>query len=177
MDDMKLEKIIYSIFILFLFTVLTGCSSDTDQQLTANPLFPERHGWDLKQLTISDVDSTSLDFKRVKCVWVVGNDNRPSDEPRVSALADKLVSVAPFGLATRKSDRFGDFKVGYVSFSRKAILTFKDDSSITLFIGSPALTKPAYVRVAGTNEVYMVDEPLLKQINLDTSFWLAPEEG
>jgi hypothetical protein len=177
MDNMKPQKIIYSIFILFMLTALGGCSSAVDSQVTAKPLFPERHGWDLKQLTISDVDSTSLDFKRVKCVWVVGNDNRPSDEPKVSALADKLVSVAPFGLATRKSERFGDFKVGYVSFSRKATLTFKDDSSITLFIGSPALTKPTYVRVAGTNEVYMVDEPLLKQISLDTRFWLAPEEG
>ena len=177
MDDMKLEKIIYSIFILFLFTVLTGCSSDTDQQLTANPLFPERHGWDLKQLTISDVDSTSLDFKRINCVWVVGNDNKPSDEPQITTLADKLVSMAPIGIATQKSDRFEDFKVGDASFSRKAVLTFKDNSSITLLIGSPALTKPAYVRLANENEVYMVDEPLLKQINLDADSWLAPEEG
>jgi len=174
---MKPQKIIYSIFILFVFTVLGGCSSAVDPQLTARPLFPERHGWDLKQVTISDIYSTSLDFKRVNCVWVVGNDNRPSDEPKVTALADKLVSMAPIGLATRKSERFGDFKVGYVSFSRKVILTFKDDSSVTLFIGSPAITKPAYVRISGSKEVYMVDEPLLKQISLDTNSWLAPEES
>ena len=108
---------------------------------------------------------------------MVGNDNKPSDEPRVTALADRLVSMAPIGLATQKSERFADFKVGYVSFSRKVILTFKDDSSITLFIGSPAITKPAYVRVAGNNEVYMVDEPLFKKISLDASSWLAPAEG
>ena len=177
MVDMKLPKMINSIFILFVFTLLAGCSSTVDQQLTAKPLFPERHGWDLKQVTILDAETASLDFRRVNCVWVVGNENKPSDEPRVTALADRLVSMAPIGLATQKSDRFGDFKVGYVSFSRKVILTFKDESSTTLFIGSPALTKPTYVRIAGNNEVYMVDEPLFKQINLDPNFWLAPEEG
>jgi len=177
MDHMKPQKIIYSIFIFFIFTILVGCSSPVDQKLTAKPLFPERHGWDLKHVSISDAGSTSIDFKRVNCVWVVGNDNKPSDEPKVTALADRLVSMTPIGLATQKSDRFADFKVGYVSFSRKLILTFKDGSSIILFIGSPAITKPAYVRVGGNNEVYMVDEPLFKQISLDASSWLAPEEG
>ena len=174
---MKHQKIITSILILFLITMLSGCSSTVDQQITAMPLFPELHGWDLKKVTISDADTTSIDFKRVNCVWVVGNDNKPSNEPRVTTLADKLVSMAPIGIATQKSDRFGDFKVGDTSFSRKAVLTFKDNSSITLLIGSPALTKPAYVRLANEKEVYMVDEPLLKQINLDADSWLAPEEG
>ena len=177
MDDMKPENIIYSVFIFFVFTLLVGCSSTVDQQISALPLFPDLHGWDLKQVTISDTDTTSLEFKRVNCVWVIGDDNRPSDEPRVTALADRLVSMAPIGLATQKSDRFADFKVGDANFSRKVVLTFKDKSSVTLLIGSPALTKPAYVRLVDQNEVYMVDEPLFKQINLDASSWLAPKEG
>jgi len=177
MDDMKPENIIYSAFIFFVFTLFVGCSSTVDQQISALPLFPDLHGWDLKQVTISDTDTTSLEFKRVNCVWVIGDDNRPSDEPRVTALADRLVSMAPIGLATQKSDRFADFKVGDANFSRKVVLTFKDKSSVTLLIGSPALTKPAYVRLVDQNEVYMVDEPLFKQINLDASSWLAPKEG
>ena len=177
MNDMKHQKIISSILILFLIATLSGCSSAVDQQLQAMPLFPDRHGYDLKQVTISDADSTSIDFKRVNCVWVIGNGNKPSDEPKITTLADKLVSMAPIGVATQKSDRFGDFKVGETGFSRKVVLTFKDSSSFTLLIGSPALTKPAYVRLANEKEVYMVDEPLLKQINLDTGTWLAPVEG
>jgi hypothetical protein len=177
MNDMKHQKIISSILILFLITMLSGCSSAVDQQLQAMPLFPDRHGYDLKQVTISDAETNSIDFKRVNCVWVVGKDNKPSNEPRVTTLADKLVSMAPMGIATDKSDRFGDFKVGDVSYSRKVVLTFKDNGSITLLIGSPALTKPAYVRIANENEVYMVDEPLLKQINLNADSWLAFEEG
>ena len=176
MDEMKLQNIIYSIFVLFVFTLLAGCSSAADQQIAAKPLFPARHGWDLRQVTISDAD-TSLDFKRVNCVWVVGNDNEPSDEPRVTALADKLVTLIPQGLVTEELGRFENFKVGDANFSRKVVLTFKDNSSFTLLIGSPALTKPAYVRLADKKEVYMVDEPLFKQINLNTGSWLAPEEG
>ena len=174
---MKPEKIIYSTFILFVFIVLAGCSSAVDQKIAAQPLFPDHHGWDLKQVAISDADNTTLEFNRVNCVWVTGNDNQPTDESRVTALADKLVTLAPQGQVTLKSDRYKDFKVGDASFTRKVVLTFKDNSSFILLIGSPALTKPAYVRLADKTEVYMVDEPQFKQINLDTGSWLAPAEG
>lgn len=176
MDSMKHPNILYTVFILLVFTLLSGCSSDDDQQSAAIPLFPEQHGWDLKQINISDADTT-LDFKRVDCVWVVGNDNRPSDEPRVTALADTLVTLAPQLEPAIGPDRYNDFKVADKSFSRKVVLTFKDNSSYTLLLGTPALTKPAYLRHADTSQVYIADEPLLKQISLDEESWLAPEEG
>jgi hypothetical protein len=176
MDDMKPKNILYSTFILFIFTLLAGCSSTVDQQIAAKPLFPEQHGWDLRQVSISDADTT-LDFKRLNCVWVIGDDNKPSDEPRVTTLAEKLVTMAPQDLLAIEPDRYNDFKVADDSFTRKVVLTFKDNSSYTLLIGTPAITKPAYVRLADKNQVYRVDEPLFKQINLDTTSWLAPEEG
>jgi hypothetical protein len=176
MDDMKPRNILSSIFILFVFTLLAGCSATPDQQIAAKPLFPERHGWDLKQVSISDADTT-LDFKRVDCVWVVGSDNKPSDEPKVTALADKLVTLAPQGVPAIEPDRYNDFKVGDDSFSRKVVMTFKDNSSYTLMVGTPAITKPAYIRLAGKSQVYKVDEPLLMQISLDAGSWLAPKEG
>jgi hypothetical protein len=173
---MKPRNIFYSTIILFVFTLFAGCSSPADQEITAKPLFPERHGWDLKQISISDADTT-LDFKRVNCVWVVGKDNKQSDESRVTALADKLVTLTPKGVLAIERDRYRDFKVGDDSFSRRVVLTFKDSSSYTLLIGSPAITKPAYVRLADTDQVYKVEEPLFRQISLDAGSWLAPEEG
>jgi hypothetical protein len=177
MDDMKPKNILCAALILIIFTLLVGCSSTEDQQQVAPiPLFPDQHGWDLKQLSFSDADTT-LDFKRVDCVWVVGDDNRPSDEPRVTALAEKLVTMAPVGIAPIGPDRYNDFKVGDESFTRKVVLTFKDKSSYTLLIGKPAITKPAYVRFADKNQVYRVEEPMIRQIKLDAGSWLAPEEG
>ncbi len=176
MDEMKLSSIKYSVFILFVFSLLAGCSSAVDQHIAPKTLFSGQHGWDLKQVSISDADTT-LDLKRVNCVWVVGDDHKPSNEPRVTAFADKLVTMAPQGLLAIGPDRYNDFKVGEASFSRKVVITFKDKSSYTLLIGTPAITKPAYIRLADKKEVYMVDEPLFKQINLDTGSWLAPEEG
>jgi hypothetical protein len=175
MYDMK-HKIICSAFILFVFTIFGGCSSTIEQRTVAKPLFPERHGWDLKQVSISDADIT-LDFKRVDCVWVVGNDMKPSDESRVTALAEKLVTLTPHDFSVIKPDRYRDFKVEDKNFSRKVVLTFKDNSSYTLLIGTPAITKPAYVRLANKKQVYRIDEPLLKQINLDSDSWLAAKEG
>ncbi len=169
------KKIMGSTLILLVFSMFIGCSSTAEQQITAKPLFPERHGWDLKQVSISDADTT-LDFKRVNCVWVVGNDNKPSDEHRVTALGDKLVTLAPQDLPAIEPDRYKDFKVGDDSFSRQVVLTFKDNSSYTLLIGTPAITKPAYVRLADKNQIYWIDEPLLKQINLDSNSWLAPKQ-
>ena len=173
---MKPKNILYSTFIVFMFTLLAGCSSNPDQQIGAILLFPGQHGWDLKQLSISDADTT-LDFKRVNCVWVIGDDNKPSDEPKVTSLAEKLVTMAPQGLVPIEPDRYNDFKVGDDNFTRKVVLTFKDKSSYTLLIGTPAITKPTYVRLADKNQVYRVDEPLFEQINLDTASWFAPEEG
>ena len=173
---MKVINILYSTLFLFIFILLAGCSSTADQQIAAKPLFPEQHGWDLKQVSISDADTT-LDFKRVNCVWVVGDDNKPSDEPRVTALAEKLVTITPQGVSAIKHERYNDFKIGDNNFSRKVVLTFKDKSSYTMLIGTPAITKPAYVRLADKNKVYRVDEPLFKQLNLDRASWLAPEEG
>ena len=140
------------------------------------PLLPGLHSWDLKQFSISDT-GTTLDFKRVNCVWVIGGDNIPSDESRVSALANKLVSITVQGVAPIKGDRYNDFKVGDNDFTRRVVLTFKDNRSYPLLIGTPAITKPVYVRLVDTNLVYRVDEPLFRQINLAADSWVAPKEG
>jgi len=176
MDDMKFQNIFYSAFIVFMYTLLVGCSSTVDQQAAPILLFPDQHGWDLAKVSISDAETT-LDFKRVDCVWVIGDDNRPSDEPRVTTLAEKLVTMVPRGPIAIEPRRYDDFKIGDHNFTRKVTLTFKDNSSYTMLIGAPALTRPTYLRFADRYQVYRVDEPILRQINLDGDSWLAPEEG
>ncbi len=173
---MRPRNILYTAFILLLLFLPGGCSPTAEQQIAPIPFFPGQHGWDLAQFTVSD-GVAALDFKRVDCVWVVGNDKRPSDESRVSALAEKLVSMVPYGPVAIGPERYNDFKVGDDRFTRKVVLTFKDNRSYTLLIGTPALTKPAYVRFAGNNMVYKVDEPLFRQINLAADSWLAHGES
>lgn len=174
---MKYKNILYTSFILIILTLLAGCSSTAEEQIAAPILlFPDQHGWDLKQVSISDGDTT-LDFKRVDCVWVIGEDNRPSDESKVTAFTEKLVTMAPEGLVAIDPQRYDDFKVGDENFTNRVVLTFKDKSTYTLLIGTPAITKPAYLRLAGKYQVYRVDEPMLWQIDLDADSWLAPAEG
>jgi len=173
---MTQPKIFAGLAVLFIFMLLAGCSANPEnQQVVVVPFFPDRHGWDLKHFSISDGGAT-LDFTRVDCVWVVGDDNRPSDEPRVTALAEALVTLAPQLEPNIGPDRYRDFKVDDASFTSRVVLTFKDSSSYNLLIGTPALTKPAYLRHASTNQVYSVDEPLLRQLNLDPDSWLSREE-
>jgi len=177
MNDMRLHNIFYSAFIFFMYTLLVGCSSTVDQQAAPTLLFPDRHGWDLAKVSISDSETT-LDFKRMNCVWVIGDDNRPSDEPRVTALAEKLVTMVSQGPIAIEPRRYNDFKIGDRNFTRKVTLTFKDSSSYTMLIGAPAITRPTYLRFADRSQVYRVEDPVLRQINLDGDSWLAlPEEG
>jgi hypothetical protein len=176
MNDMENRKFISILIIFFIFAIIAGCRPTAEKQVNAKRLFPERHGWDLRQISISDANTT-LDFRRINCVWVVGDGNKQSDEPRVADLAEKLVSLAPQKIPAIEPERFQDFKVGNDSFSRKIVLTFKDSSSYIMLIGTPAITKPAYIRLADKNQVYGTDEPLLRQINLDSDSWLAAKDG
>ncbi len=173
---MKPQSILYATIMFFVIILLAGCSSESEQQIAPILLFPDLHGWDLAEIRISDADTT-LAFKRVNCVWVIGADNRPSDEARVTDLAEKLVTMVPQGPIPIEPERYNDFKVGDENFTRKVILTFKDNSSYTMLIGAPALTRPAYLRFADRNQVYRIEEPLLRQINLDAQSWIAPKKG
>lgn len=173
---MKPQSILYATIMFFVIILLAGCSSESEQQIAPILLFPDLHGWDLAEIRISDADTT-LAFKRVNCVWVIGADNRPSDEARVTDLAEKLVTMVPQDPIPIEPERYNDFKVGDENFTRKVILTFKDNSSYTMLIGAPALTRPAYLRFADRNQVYRIEEPLLRQINLDAQSWIAPKKG
>ena len=173
---MKPQRILYYVFTLLIFTLLAGCSPEAEQPIAPILLFPDRHGWDLAAISIADAE-THLNFKRINCVWVIGDDNRPSDEPRVTALAEKLVTMVPQGPVAIEPQRYNDFKVGDENFTRKVTLTFKDNSSYTMLIGAPALTRPTYLRFADREQVYRVDEPQLRQLSLDRDSWVAPREG
>ena len=165
-----------TLFILLLFVLLGGCSSSTDHQIAPIPLFPGQHGKDLAQITVSDA-ATDLDFKRLDSVWGVGNDNKSSDEARISVLAEKLATMVPYGPVAIGPERYNDFKVGDESFSRKVVLIFMDNSSYTLLIGTPAITRPVYLRFKGSNMVYKIDEPLFRQISLIADSWRTHGEG
>lgn len=176
MTDMNHNKTLIITLFLVIFTLFGGCTQTEEQPAVMVPFFPDRHGFDLNQIAIADTDS-ALVFKRIDCVWVVGDENKPSDEPRVTELAEALVGLTPQLETTITPNRLKDFKVDEDNFSLRVVLTFKDNSSYTLLIGMPALTKPVYIRPAETFQVYTTDIPLLRQINLDSSSWLAPAEG
>jgi len=85
--------------------------------------------------------------------------------------------MVPQGPVAIEPQRYNDFKVGDENFTRKVTLTFKDNSSYTMLIGAPALTRPTYLRFADREQVYRVDEPQLRQLSLDRDSWVAPREG
>ena len=80
--------------------------------------------------------------------------------------------MVPQGPIAIEPQRYNDFKIGDNSFTRRVTLTFKDKSSYTMLIGVPAITRPIYLRFADRYQVYKVDDPIIRQINLDRESWL-----
>ncbi len=176
MNEMKIKTAINILCIFFISAVLFGCSSAVDSQTKVNTLFPDRYHWELKSLAIADADSKGLEFKRVDCVWVLGDENRATDEAKVTSLADKLVTLVPKYQVVQKNIDNSNPDAGNFDFSRKVTLTFKDGKSYLLLVGAVSDTGSVYVRLADKSEVYHIDEPLLRDISLDSSVWVVETE-
>ncbi len=176
MNEMKIKTAINILSIFFISAVLFGCSSAVDSQTKVKPLFPDRYHWELKSLAIADADSKGLEFKRVDCVWVLGDENRATDEAKVTSLADKLVTLVPKYQVVQKNIDNSNPDAGNFDFSRKITLTFKDGKSYLLLVGAVSDAGSVYVRLADQSEVYHIDEPLLRDISLDSSAWVVETE-
>ncbi len=173
MVEMKVKNAINALVIFFISAVLFGCSSAVDSQKKVHTLFPDRYHWDLTSLTISDADNKGLEFKRVDCVWVLGDENKVTDEAKVTSLADKLVTLAPKYQAVQKNIDNSNVDAGNFDLSRKVTLTFKDGKSFKLLVGAVSATGSVYVKLADKSEVYHIDEPMLRDISLDSFFWVV----
>ena len=174
---MKIKTAINILCIFFISAVLFGCSSTVDSQKQVKALFPDRYHWELKSLAIADADSKGLEFKRVDCVWVLGDEKRATDEAKVTSLADKLVTLVPKYQVVQKNIDNSNPDAGNFDVSRKVTLTFKDGKSYLLLVGAVSDAGSVYVRLADQSEVYHIDEPLLRDIRLDSSAWVVETEG
>lgn len=135
--------------------------------------FPDKNQWELKRIAITDDNDKNLVFKRVKCVWVIGDDNLPSDEIKVTALAEKLLELKSDDLVTEKEGDYEGLKVSASQFSFKVELNFKDETSRTLLLGKTTLGRPDHARLADETGVYKIFEPKITGISLEPNVWAS----
>jgi len=135
--------------------------------------FPDRNQWELKRISITDDNDKSLVFKRVKCVWVIGDDNMPSDEIKATALAEKLLNLQSDDLVTEKEGDHERLKVSSSQFSRKVELNFKDETSMTLLLGEATMGRPDHARRVDETGVYLIYEPKITKISLEPNVWFG----
>lgn len=156
---------------IFLATIGFSYMLEKNKPKEIKSFFPNQKSWELKRFAITDDKDKTLVFKRVKCVWVIGDDNLPSDEIKVTALAEKLIALKSDDLVTENEGDYDRLKVSTSQFSFKIEFSFKDETSRTLLLGKADMGRPSHARRADESGVYLIYEPMLAEIKLDTKDW------
>ena len=78
---------------VFISLIFAACSATNYTSEAQKALFPEIMPWELKAMSLSDNAGNTLSFKRVMCVWTVGEEKQPTDEAKVAQLADSLIAL------------------------------------------------------------------------------------
>ena len=158
---------------IFVATIGISYMFENGKPRDIKSFFPDRNQWELKRITITDDNDKSLVFNRVKCVWVIGDDNRPSDEIKVNALAEKLLGLKSDDLVTEKEGDYERLKVSASQFNFKIEFSFKDETSRTLLLGKADMGRPSHARRVDESGVYLIYEPMVSEIKLDTKDWAS----
>jgi hypothetical protein len=167
------RKILAAFFAaIFLATIGVSSMLENAKSRTVKSFLPDRNAWELKRIAITDDNNRNLIFSRINCVWVIGEENLPSDEIKVTALAEKLIGLKSDDLVTEKAEDYKKYRVSESQYSIKVVLNFKDDTTRTLLFGKATMGRPDYARRADETGVYLIYEvPQLTGINLDKNAW------
>lgn len=157
---------------IFLATIGFSYMLENNKSKEIKSFFPNQKSWELKRFAITDDKDKTLVFKRINCVWVIGDDNLPSDEIKVTALAEKLITLKSDDLVTENEGDYERLKVSTSQFSFKIEFSFKDETSRTLLLWKADMGRPSHARRADESGVYLIYEPMLAEIKLDTKEWV-----
>jgi hypothetical protein len=160
----------------FLTTIGISYMLESGKTKTVKSFFPDRNAWELKRIAITDVNNKNLIFDRVNCVWVIGENKLPSDEIKVTALADKLIGLKSDDLVSEKATDYEKYKVSDSQYSFKVMLNFKDNTTKTLLLGKATMGRPDYARLLDEMGVYLIYETQITGISLNVDDWSTSEE-
>ena len=161
---------------IFLATIGISYMLEKEKPKTVKSFFTGRNAWELKNISITDANNRNLTFNRANCVWVIGEESLPSDEIKVTELADKLIGLQSDDLVTENAADYEKYKVSDSLYSLKVVLNFKEDTTRTLLLGKAAMGRPDYARLVDETGVYLIYEPEIAGISLNVDAWSLPEE-
>ena len=157
------------LFLIVFFWADHTTTGNASDRLGA--LFPEMKPWELKAMSLSDDAGNELIFKRIMCVWKVGEENLPTNEVKVSALADALLGLHSSKVGGKGDSTFADFRVDENAYDLKVTVEAGESSRVSVYFGKGKKVRTAYARFQQGEEVHLVEGIDLDEIHLQEKVW------
>ena len=147
------------------------CNSTSNANEEQKALFTGIKPWELKTMSLSDNAGNTLTFKRVMCVWTVGEENQPTNEAKVANLADSLIALNSSKIIGQGDTFFLPNRVDEKVYDLKVILRLGGKGQVVVFFGKGNESGSAFVRLQENNEVHFVKGIDLNEIVINDQAW------
>jgi hypothetical protein len=139
------------------------------------PLLGEIKAADITSLAVRDDQGNSIKLAKVGGQWVLPEGGEyPADSTKITPLLDKLVALKGNRLVAQTPASHKRLQVADDAFQRRLDVSTSDGTTLTLFVGSSAGARASHARVAGRNEVYLVDNLVAWDLGADPASWVNP---
>ena len=137
------------------------------------PLFAGLEADQIVRLTIDDEVGGHVQFTKTGDVWVLADAGEyPTTEGAVDALLEKIVALQVGRPVAESEDSHARLKVADKEYASRVELKLQDGTLRTLYVGTSPSYGAGHVRVAGSDEVYLVSDLSSTDVTTRLSNWI-----
>lgn len=130
---------------------------------------------EIQGLTITDDEGKSIALQLNKGKWQIGQGAYPASTESIQDLLGKIIALQSARLVTTTQSSQVRLKVADDLFNRKIELQLADGKSKSFFLGTSPSNKTIHFRLAGQNQVFMVNDLASWEVQTDKESWWEKE--
>jgi hypothetical protein len=141
---------------------------------TGQPLMAGFKASDVTGMTITDDKGVTTKLVKQGDSWVAPDaGNYPADGTKITPVLDKLTAIKTGKPVATTVASQAQLQVAEGKFARKIELTKADNTTQTVFLGSPA-GQSVHVRLGGKNDVFIAGGLSTYEVSADLLSWIDP---
>ncbi len=161
--------LIAQVMLILLITTLRAPSSSAG----AGPLLGDTQTADITRLVIQDKEGKRIELARQAESWTLPQyDDFPADAGRITPFLDKLIGVRTSRLIARTPASHERLQVSAGNYVRRIEITRAGGATQTVWMGASAGGSATYVRVDGSDEVYLADGLSSFDAGVEATSWI-----
>ena len=150
----RLQQILLAVLVVQIALIAVVFWPHPDRS-AGGSFLPEMTVEDIQSLSLRDQDGNLSVLERSGDGWVLANGgNYPADAEKITEALDKIIKVNRDRLITQTVSSHERLQVDPNNYMREIILTLKNGTSYTFYLGSSPGTGSVHIRMAGEGEVY-----------------------